>query len=242
MTRFLCFLTEMSSSGSKCGSRLNHSLKLAWRPGNHERKVACLVLPHARCYANSMSLNSLTAILYGRHHLNLILLRKTLRGKVSYQRWHDHMARKRWSQGLNSVVQAKSLGVVLDSCFSHTPHPVPQSGFAYPKQDLLPPSVLPPQTLPSSPYTWIAPFVPIGACSDLPVTSSHFTFPFFTDSLSSWLPWNPSNVSRTFLSSGSCSSWSLCLECASLDSHLRTPSQLRVIVQNHFSVGTPWFF
>lgn len=57
------------------------------------------------------------------------------------------LARNRWNQSLNPVVQAKSIAVDLDSCLSHKPHPIFQVFKIYPKYDFSLPSLLPPHLM-----------------------------------------------------------------------------------------------
>lgn len=88
------------------------------------------------------------------------------------------MAKNRWNQGLNSVVQLQGLAVDLYSCLSHTPNPIFQEVFEiYPIYDFLLPSLLPPQTLP--PHLML---------ELLHLSLPLFTFPVFAYCLPSWLP------------------------------------------------------
>lgn len=116
------------------------------------------------------------------------------------------------------------------TAISHTPHPFFSRSFVcstfktHPKYDFLPPSSLPLQTRRHQlTLEWLHwslhwPY------SDLPMTLSCFTSPFFTYLLPSWLPWNSLIVPGMLLSSGSCSSFSLCMEYSGLEIHLQTPS------------------
>lgn len=157
------FWLRQSSSGSKHDRRPNHSLQMAWWAGHHKREGAHLVSTMCQVPCKQYSL-SLTAILPAKSHLRPILQRKKLRCKVNYQRWHDDMASKRWSQGLNSVVQAESLGVVLDSSLSHsTPSFFKKYCLFYLQNTskiwLLTPFITTTPDLPPPSHTWMAPLV-----------------------------------------------------------------------------------
>lgn len=138
------------------------------------------------------------------------------------------LARNRWNQSLNPVVQTKSIAVDLDSCLSHMPHPIFQVFKIYPKYDFSLPSLLPPHLMIElvhlSFFFFLTSFY-FPCFHLLPVTLASLKF---------------ISVPGMFLFWGSCCSCSLCMQWSQLDIHLQTPLRPQVIAQISFLNKDSW--